>query len=116
MALTTFRTFAVALLALATLLAFAAALPSIEWTGITEIAEGRGDKGAWRQNDSRYDYVDDPTVAFDSTDCVKVAWVDQKKKDVFYQSLSTAGTAQGRPVNVSRNPATFRETRHKISR
>lgn len=107
MPLTTFRTFAVALLALAAVLAFAAAPSSVEWTGITEIAEGRGDKGAWRQNDSRYNYVDDPTVAFDSTDRVKMAWVDQKKKDVFYQSLSTAGTAQGRPVNVSRNPATF---------
>jgi hypothetical protein len=76
---------AAALLALAAVLAFAAAPSSVEWTGITEIAEGRGEKGAWRQNDSRYDYVDDATVAFDSAGGVKVAWVDQKRKDVFHQ-------------------------------
>ncbi|MFM0006827.1 sialidase family protein [Paraburkholderia dipogonis] len=98
---------AAAALAFTAVLAFAAAPSSVEWIGITEIAEGRGEKGAWRQNDSRYDYVDDATVAFDSADGVKVAWVDQKKKDVFHQSLSADGTAQGRPVNVSRNPATF---------
>jgi hypothetical protein len=107
MLLRLFRTFSAALLALAALYAIAAASSSVEWTGITEIAEGRGEKGVWQQNDSRYDYVDDATVAFDSADGIKVAWVDQQKKDVFFQSLSADGTAQGRPVNVSRNPATF---------
>ncbi|CAB3788028.1 sialidase family protein [Pararobbsia alpina] len=101
------NTIAAALLALAAMPAFSAAASSVEWTGIAQIAEGRGDKGAWRQNDSRYDYVDDATVAFDSADGLKVAWVDQKKKDVLYRSLSANGIAQGQPVNVSRNPATF---------
>jgi hypothetical protein len=107
MPLTTFRALAAALLALAATPGAARAPSPVEWTGITEIAEGRGDKGPWRQNDSRYDYVDDATVAIDTSGAVKVAWVDQKKKDVFYQPLASDGTAQGRPVNVSRNPATF---------
>jgi hypothetical protein len=109
MQLKTFRALAAAgaPLALAAMTGFAGAPSPVEWTGITEIAEGPGDKGAWRQNDSRYDYVDDATVAIDAAGGIKVAWVDQKKKDVFYQPLSADGIAQGPAVNVSRNPATF---------
>jgi hypothetical protein len=42
----------------------------IERIGVTEIAQGRGDNGTWRQND----YVDDATVAFDSADRFKAGW------------------------------------------
>jgi hypothetical protein len=81
--------------------------PPIKWLGITEIAAGRGERGPWRQNDSRYDYVDDPTVAIDDKGEIAVAWVDQAKKDVFFQRFSKDGVKQGLSVNVSKNPATF---------
>jgi hypothetical protein len=65
------------------------------WQGGTEIAVGGGTRGPWQQNESNYDYVDDPTVAFHEGEPV-VAWVDQARKDVFLGG-----------VNVSRSPDTF---------
>ncbi|MGH8667689.1 MAG: sialidase family protein [Burkholderiales bacterium] len=72
---------------------FAAALA---WQGAVDIAEGRGERGAWQQNESRYDYVDDPAVALDERGEAAVAWADQGEKDIFFNG-----------VNVSRSPATF---------
>lgn len=72
---------------------FAAALA---WQGAVDIAEGRGERGPWQQNESRYDYVDDPAVALDERGEAVVAWVDQGEKDVFVNG-----------VNVSRSPQTF---------
>ena len=72
---------------------FAAAL---SWQGAVDIAEGRGERGPWQQNESRYDYVDDPAVALNERGEAVVAWVDQGEKDVFLNG-----------VNVSRNPETF---------
>lgn len=77
------------------------------WQASTEIAAGRGERGPWRQNESRYDYVDDPTVAIDDRGEVSVAWVDQKRKDVFFQRFHPDHPKRGQPVNVSRSPATF---------
>jgi hypothetical protein len=92
----------------------AAALPPaafagpIAWQGTTEIAAGRGIKGPWQQNDSRYDYVDDPTAAIDDRGEIAVAWVDQGRKDVLFQRFSAdGGKPLAQPVNVSRNPETF---------
>lgn len=65
------------------------------WQGGTEIAAGGGTRGPWRQNDSHYDYVDDPALALHEGEPV-VAWVDQARKDVFLDG-----------VNVSRSPGTF---------
>lgn len=70
----------------------AAALP---WQQ-SEIAAGKGERGPWQQNESRYDYVDDPAVALDDEGRAVVAWVDQGTKDVFVDG-----------VNVSRSPDTF---------
>jgi hypothetical protein len=82
--------------------------PGLHWDGVTGIALGPGEKGPWQQNESRYDYVDDATVAFDAGGGLYVAWVDQKRKDVFFQAVSMAdGRHKGAPVNVSRSPATF---------
>lgn len=73
-----------------------------------EIAVGGGERGPWRQNESRFDYVDDPTVGIDDRGEASVAWVDQARKDVFFQRFSPGGTKRlGRPVNISRSPATF---------
>ncbi|MFL6650974.1 MAG: sialidase family protein [Sulfurifustaceae bacterium] len=79
----------------------------IVWRGATDIAVGEGEKGPWRQNDSRYDYVDDPTVALDEHGEIFVAWVDQARKDVFFQRYSTGGAKRTEPINVSRNASTF---------
>ncbi|MDB5762297.1 MAG: hypothetical protein JWQ21_1292 [Herminiimonas sp.] len=86
----------------------ATATPSIAWYGNIEIANGHGEKGPWQQNNSRYDYVDDPTVAIDQYGNMAVAWVDQARKDVFVQCFSDDGSTQlAQPFNVSRSPATF---------
>ncbi len=80
----------------------------LEWLGPIEIATGRGERGPWQQNESRYDYVDDPTVAITDAGEIAVAWVEQRRKDVFFQRLAPDGTRNLRePVNVSRSPETF---------
>lgn len=95
-------------IALAATAAIADSASPITWHGSTEIATGRGERGPWQQNESRYDYVDDPAVAVNERGNIAVAWVDQARKDVFFQRFSADGTRQpGEPVNVSRNPATF---------
>jgi hypothetical protein len=76
------------------------ALASLVWLGSTEIAAGRGERGPWRMNESRYDYVDDPSVAIDERGGAIVAWVDQARKDVYFWK-------NGKSVNVSRSPDTF---------
>jgi hypothetical protein len=106
----TVETFLVALAFVlpAALLAGDTAPAGLHWDGITGIATGRGEKGPWQQNESRYDYVDDATVAFDAGGGLCVAWVDQKRKDVFFQRVSTIdGRRKGMVTNVSRSPATF---------
>lgn len=100
------------LVAVFTLLAMplAAAPPPTQllWQGSIEIASGRGEKGPWEQNASRYHYVDDPSVTYAGGEDAGVVWVNQSEKDVFFQRFSREGRAQlSAPVNVSRSPATF---------
>ena len=76
------------------------ALASLLWLGSSEIAAGRAERGPWQMNESRYDFVDDPTVAIDARGEFAVAWVDQATKDVYFGK-------QGQAVNVSRSPQTF---------
>jgi len=83
------------------------ALAVLIWHGTSEIASGRADRGPWQMNESRYDYVDDPTVAIDERGAIAVAWVDQARKDVFFQRFSAAGRPLGEPRNVSRSPKVF---------
>jgi len=98
--------------AFALLLAAYAAGPApaaepLSWHGSIEIAAGRGERGPWRMNESRFDYVDDPSVALDDRGEAAVVWVDQARKDVFFQRVSAAGAKLGEPVNVSRSAAIF---------
>jgi hypothetical protein len=79
----------------------------LSWLGSMEIAAGRGERGPWRMNESRFDYVDDPAVAIDERGEAAVAWVDQARKDVFFRRFSAGGAPLGAPVNVSRSPAVF---------
>ena len=82
--------------------------PGLAWERTTGIAAGSGERGPWQQNASRYDYVDDATVAFDAAGALALAWVDQGRKDVLFQKRAFAsGQPGGAPVNVSRSPGTF---------
>jgi hypothetical protein len=94
------------LLLIAVIAAPAQAAP-LAWSGTTEIAAARAERGPWRMNESRWDYVDDPSVALDARGEAAVVWVDQARKDVFFQRIPAAGAAAARPVNVSRTPAVF---------
>ena len=82
--------------------------PAITWGASVDIASGGGQRGPWRQNESKYDYVDDPTVALDAHGAAAVAWVDQRRKDVFFQVYERSGKPRHeQPVNVSRSPKVF---------
>ena len=78
------------------------------WRPRIEIARGEAVRGPWKQNDSDFRYVDDPAVQLAGDGDAIVAWVDQKKKDVFLGRWSREGRPrQKAPVNVSNSPDTF---------
>jgi hypothetical protein len=97
--------------AVATVAATVAARPDAEpltWHGSTAVAAGRAEQGPWRQNESRYDYVDDPAVAINGRGEIAVAWVDQQRKAVLLQRFAAEGRPQlPQAVDVSRQPHTF---------
>ena len=80
------------------------ALAALIWHGSTEIAAGPGVRGPWQQNESRYDFVDDPTVEIDASGGFLLAWVDQGHKDVYFQRMDASGKRTTEAVNVSRSP------------
>jgi hypothetical protein len=86
----------------ATLIATPANAGDIAWQPPLEIATGAGVRGPWQQNDSRYDYVDDPSVAIAEDGAVALVWVDQGRKDVMFRRLGSSET-----LNVSRSPTSF---------
>jgi hypothetical protein len=83
------------------------ALAALIWHGATEITTGRALLGPWQMNESRWDYVDDPSVALDERGGAAVVWVDQGRKDVFFQRFSVDGRPLGKPFNASRSPKIF---------
>lgn len=102
------RSFRTALSTFFILLAQDAMAGELTWQGSTDIATGRGERGPWQQNASRFDYVDDPSVAVDPDGNIHVVWVDQARKDVFVHRLSPEGRKlRSQAVNVSRSPLTF---------
>jgi hypothetical protein len=81
---------------------------AVAWHKPVEIASGGGVRGPWQQNDSQYDYVDDPSVTLTPSGDAIVAWVDHRHKDVFWQVFAPDGTPQlGDPVNLSRSGSVF---------
>ena len=80
--------------------------PRLDWERPVDVASGAGEKGPWRQNASRYDYVDDATVAFAPDGGQYLAWVDQGRKDVWWRNVGQDGRPRA-PVRVSHSPATF---------
>ena len=83
------------------------AASDIAWKPVTQVTDGRGVRGPWQQNESNYDYVDDPSVAIDDAGNMAVVWVDQRGKDVFFQLYSPDTKPTGERINVSQSPATF---------
>lgn len=80
----------------------------VRWLAPSDLARGAGERGGWQQSDSRYDFVDDPAVAWSPRGELALAWVDQRRKAVLLQRYSAGGKAlQAAPVDVSRQPRTF---------
>jgi hypothetical protein len=80
----------------------------VRWQAPLEIARGAGVRGAWQQNESRYDFMDDPAVAWSPRGELAVAWVDQRRKAVLLQRYSADGKVLlAAPVDVSRQPKSF---------
>src|SRR5688572_19258314 len=57
----------------------------VAWQEPIEVATGAATRGPWRMNDSDFRWVDDPSVDISPSGEVAVAWVDQERKDVFFQ-------------------------------
>ncbi|AMO25598.1 hypothetical protein UC35_19870 [Ramlibacter tataouinensis] len=90
------------------LAAAASTWADLHWRAPQEVSRGSGERGPWRQNESRYDFVDDPAAAWSPRGELAVAWVDQRRKAVLLQRYSADGKALlSVPVDVSRQPATF---------
>ena len=80
---------------------------ALVWHGSLDVASARAELGPWQMNESRWDFVDDPSVALDERGAVAVAWVDQASRDVFFRKYSADGKPAGARVNVSRTPKVF---------
>src|SRR5215470_8968367 len=81
---------------------------TIAWSRPVEIARGGGVRGPWQQNNSHYDYVDDPTVVITPRGEAAVAWVDHRHKDVFWQMFGEDGQPRlPEPLNLSQTADVF---------
>lgn len=81
---------------------------AVAWGEQIELASGDAYQGPWRMNESEFHYVDDPTVAINEEGVVAVAWVNQSRKDIFFQVHALDGKKRfEQPVNVSRTPKIF---------
>ena len=64
----------------------------LTWAEPIEVAAGDAFHGPWRMNESRFLFVDDPTVAVGAGGGVGVAWADQARKDIYFQMFGADGT------------------------
>lgn len=99
----------VTIIAIAIVTGSAAEEPAaLEWHNPIEVASGQARVGPWRMNDSDWRYVDDATVAVAPDGSIGVAWVDQARKDVFFQRYGPGGEPRlDSPANVSKSPEIF---------
>ena len=80
----------------------------VTWLEPIVVASGDAYQGPWRMNESEFHYVDDPTVSINDAGDVQVAWVDQSRQDIFFQSYTASGDKRyQKPINVSRSPKIF---------
>lgn len=80
---------------------------AVRWAEPVELARGAGLRGPWQQNDSRYDFVDDPAVVFRPDGSLVVAWVDQARKAVVVRRLHADGRPASEPQLLSGEPDAF---------
>lgn len=85
-----------------------AATATIDWQSPRDIATGPAHRGPWRMNESRFLFVDDPTVAFAADGALVIAWANQAEQDIVLQRLDADGEALfDTPVNLSRSDGIF---------
>lgn len=78
------------------------------WREPVTVATGGTTVGPWRMNRSDWEYVDNPVVDLTERGNAGVAWVDQGRKDVFFQFYDSDGSPRfDGPVNVSGTPGIF---------
>lgn len=84
------------------------AADELRWQSPVDIATGGGTKGPWQQNESNFDYVDDPSIALDRDSNAHVVWVDQRDKDIHFQIYAPNGKPlRARALNISKSPKIF---------
>lgn len=80
----------------------------VDWDEPIVVDEGPARRGPWRMNDSRFHYVDDPTIKVADDDSIAVAWVDNRRQNVFFRRFDRKGRPLlDRAVNVSKSPEIF---------
>jgi len=80
----------------------------LSWQEPVVVATGDGHKGPWRMNRSAFHYVDDPAVAMNAAGIIAVAWVDNRRQEIFLQRYGSAGRPRfATPAKVSRSPDVF---------
>jgi hypothetical protein len=80
----------------------------IQWHDPVTVSEGRAIVGPWRMNRSVWKYVDDPHVDLYGNQRTAVAWVNQGRKDIFFQTYDSNGKpVLDKPTNVSGTPGVF---------
>ncbi|MCC5869799.1 MAG: DUF3047 domain-containing protein [Gammaproteobacteria bacterium] len=85
-----------------------AANPGIDWQSPRDIATGPAHRGPWRMNESRFLFVDDPSVAFTADGALVIAWANQEEQDIVLQRFDVDGEALfDAPVNLSSSPGIF---------
>lgn len=85
-------------------------LPTLskEWKETIKLASGNAFRGPWRMNESIFLYLDDPTVVIAENDEILTLWVDQEKKDIFFQKYNWEGKKIFQePINISGTPEIF---------
>lgn len=82
--------------------------PEIDWSEPRTVASGPGKMGPWKMNDSKFHYVDDPTIRWLPDGGLAVAFVDNQRQNVYFQKFGSDGTAAfDEPVDVSKSPEIF---------
>ena len=86
----------------------AAQAPEVLWQAPIKVYSGDGHKGPWRQNNSEFFYVDDPSPAIGEDGSVALVWVDQARHSVLFQIYDPDGEPRfDKPVDVSKSPGIF---------
>jgi hypothetical protein len=80
----------------------------VAWRSAVEVAAGDAFVGPWLMNRSQFHFVDDPTVAMAPDGSVAVAWVDNRRQNVYLQRFDAEPRPLlDEPVDVSRSPGIF---------